>query len=84
MTLLGRKFRRWVVLCPKNPFASASGGKSSIFGVGPGQIFEVLRQGSQFEIKVPKRATAKAMEAADRGRGKRYKSAAALFKEIGI
>jgi DNA-damage-inducible protein J len=36
-----------------------------------------------FEIKVPNTATRKAMEAADRGQGKRYKSVHALFKDLG-
>jgi len=37
-----------------------------------------------FEVKVPNKTTVKAMEAADRGKGKRFKSAAALFKDLGI
>ena len=37
-----------------------------------------------FDIKVPNTTTRKAMEAADRGQGKRYKSAHALFKDLGI
>jgi DNA-damage-inducible protein J len=37
-----------------------------------------------FEVKVPNRITVKAMEAADRGKGKRFKSAGALFKDLGI
>ena len=37
-----------------------------------------------FEVKVPNKTTVKAMEAADRGKGKRFKSADALFKDMGI
>jgi DNA-damage-inducible protein J len=37
-----------------------------------------------FEVKVPNRTTMKAMEAADRGKGRRFKSAGALFKDLGI
>ena len=37
-----------------------------------------------FEVKVPNARTVKAMQAADRGEGKRYKSCAALFKDLGI
>lgn len=37
-----------------------------------------------FEVKVPNARTVKAMQAADRGEGKRYKSSAALFKDVGI
>ena len=37
-----------------------------------------------FEVKVPNSTTVKAMRAADRGKGKRLNSAAALFKNLGI
>jgi DNA-damage-inducible protein J len=37
-----------------------------------------------FEIKVPNATTQKAMAAADRGKGKRFKSPRALFKDLGI
>jgi DNA-damage-inducible protein J len=37
-----------------------------------------------FEVRVPNAATVKAMQAADRGKGKRFKSASALFKDLGI
>jgi DNA-damage-inducible protein J len=37
-----------------------------------------------FDVKVPNKTTRKAMEAADRGEGKRFKSADALFKDLGI
>ena len=37
-----------------------------------------------FEVKVPNRTTVKAMKAADRGKGKRFKSAGALLKDLGI
>ena len=37
-----------------------------------------------FEVKVPNATTVKAMRAADRGKGKRLNSAAALFKDLGI
>jgi DNA-damage-inducible protein J len=37
-----------------------------------------------FEVKVPNRTTVKAIEAADRGEGKRYKSAGELFKDLEI
>jgi DNA-damage-inducible protein J len=37
-----------------------------------------------FEVKVPNARTVRAMQSADRGEGKRHKSAAALFKDLGI
>ena len=37
-----------------------------------------------FEVKVPNRTTVKAMQAADQRKGKRFKSAGALFKDLGI
>jgi DNA-damage-inducible protein J len=37
-----------------------------------------------FEVKVPNATTVKAMEAADRREGKRYRSAEALLKDLGI
>jgi DNA-damage-inducible protein J len=37
-----------------------------------------------FEVKVPNATTVKAMRAADRGTGKRFRNAAALFKDLGI
>jgi DNA-damage-inducible protein J len=37
-----------------------------------------------FEVKVPNATTVKAMQAADRGKGKRLNSADALFKDLGI
>lgn len=37
-----------------------------------------------FEVKVPNTTTVKAMRAADRGEGKRFKTANALFKDLGI
>jgi DNA-damage-inducible protein J len=37
-----------------------------------------------FEVKVPNATTVKAMQAADRGEGKRFKKADALFKDLGI
>jgi antitoxin component of RelBE/YafQ-DinJ toxin-antitoxin module len=37
-----------------------------------------------FDVKVPNATTVKAMRAADRGKGKRLKSAGALFKELGV
>jgi|SRR5208283_360967 len=37
-----------------------------------------------FEVKVPNRTTVKAMEAADQRKWKRFKSAGALFKDLGI
>ena len=37
-----------------------------------------------FEVKVPNTTTVKAMRAADKGKGKRLKSADALFKDLGI
>jgi hypothetical protein len=38
----------------------------------------------QLAAKVPNSKTTKAMHAADRGKGKRLNSAAALFKDLGI
>ncbi|MGO9232298.1 MAG: type II toxin-antitoxin system RelB/DinJ family antitoxin [Bryobacteraceae bacterium] len=37
-----------------------------------------------FEVKVPNSTTVKAMQAADRREGKRYRSAEALLKDLGI
>jgi DNA-damage-inducible protein J len=37
-----------------------------------------------FEVKVPNPTTVKAMQKADRGAGKRFKSTDALFKDLGI
>ena len=37
-----------------------------------------------FDVKVPNATTVKAMRAADKGKGKRQKSAEALFKDLGI
>jgi DNA-damage-inducible protein J len=37
-----------------------------------------------FEVRVPNRTTVKAMKAADRGKGKRFKSPRALFRDLGI
>jgi len=37
-----------------------------------------------FRVKVPNRNTIRAIEAADRGKGKRFKSAAGLLRDLGI
>jgi DNA-damage-inducible protein J len=37
-----------------------------------------------FDVKVPNATTVKAMRAADRGKGKRLKSAGAMLKDLGI
>jgi DNA-damage-inducible protein J len=37
-----------------------------------------------FKVSIPNGVTAKALRAADRGKGKRSRSAAALFKDLGI
>jgi DNA-damage-inducible protein J len=37
-----------------------------------------------FEVRVPNATTVKAMQAVDRERGKRFRSAAAALKELGI
>jgi len=37
-----------------------------------------------FELRVPNATTVKAMRAADRGEGRRFKTAGALFKDLGI
>jgi len=37
-----------------------------------------------FDVKVPNTNTRRAMEAADRGEGKRFKSPDGLFKDLGI
>ena len=37
-----------------------------------------------FEVKVPNRTMVKAMEAADRGKGKRFKSGGALFEDLRV
>ncbi len=41
-------------------------------------------QALPFEVKVPNPTTVRAMTAADRRRGKRFKSVGALFKDLGI
>ena len=48
-------------------------------------LFRVAAEKSlPFDVKVPNAKTAKAMRAADRGQGKRFASAEALFKDLGI
>ena len=37
-----------------------------------------------FDVKLPNMTTRRAMQAADRGEGERFKSADALFKDLGI
>jgi DNA-damage-inducible protein J len=37
-----------------------------------------------FDLKVPNSTTVRALQAADRGKGKRFKSADALFRDLGI
>jgi DNA-damage-inducible protein J len=37
-----------------------------------------------FEVRVPNATTVKAMQSADRKRGKRFRSAEALFEDLGI
>ena len=37
-----------------------------------------------FEVRAPNATTVKAMRAADKGRGKRFRSARELFKDLGI
>ncbi len=37
-----------------------------------------------FEVRVPNATTVKAMQAADRGKGKRFRSARKLFEDLGI
>jgi DNA-damage-inducible protein J len=37
-----------------------------------------------FEVKVPNRATRQAMAELEAGKGKRFKSAKALFKDLGV
>ncbi len=37
-----------------------------------------------FDVRVPNTTTRRAMDAADRGEGERFKSADALFKDLGI
>jgi len=37
-----------------------------------------------FEVRVPNATTVKAMRAADKGKGKRHRSAGALLNELGI
>jgi DNA-damage-inducible protein J len=41
-------------------------------------------KGLPFHVRVPNATTVKAMRAAERGEGKRFKSADALFKDLGI
>jgi len=41
-------------------------------------------RGLPFHVRVPNATTVKAMRAADRGEGKRFKSADALFSDLGI
>ena len=44
----------------------------------------VAEKALPFEVKIPNPTTVKAMRAADSGKGKRSRSADALFKELGI
>ena len=44
----------------------------------------VAEKALPFDVKVPNATTVKAMRAADKGQGKRLKSADALFKDLGI
>jgi len=44
----------------------------------------VAEKALPFDVKVPNASTVKAMRAADKGQGKRQKSADALFKDLGI
>ncbi|MEO8367960.1 MAG: type II toxin-antitoxin system RelB/DinJ family antitoxin [Candidatus Solibacter sp.] len=44
----------------------------------------VAEKALPFDVKVPNPTTMKAMRAADKGQGKRQKSAGALFKDLGI
>jgi DNA-damage-inducible protein J len=37
-----------------------------------------------FDVRAPNALTVKAMQAADKGRGKRFRSARELFKDLGI
>ena len=37
-----------------------------------------------FEVRVPNKTTVKAMREADKGKGKRFRSAGALFKDLAI
>jgi DNA-damage-inducible protein J len=37
-----------------------------------------------FEVRTPNAVTVRAMKAADKGKGKRFKTAEALFKDLGI
>ncbi len=37
-----------------------------------------------FEVRVPNATTVKAMQAADKGKGKRFRSARELFEDLGI
>jgi DNA-damage-inducible protein J len=41
-------------------------------------------KGLPFHVRVPNATTVKALRAADQGEGKRFKSADALFKDLGI
>src|SRR5437899_1342420 len=44
----------------------------------------VAEKALPFDVKVPNATTVKAMRAADQGKGRRLKSAGALFKDLGI
>ena len=44
----------------------------------------VAEKALPFDVKIPNATTVKAMRAADQGKGKRLKSAGALFKDLGI
>ena len=41
-------------------------------------------QAVPFEVKVPNKTTRRAMKAADKGKGKTFRSADALFRDLGI
>jgi DNA-damage-inducible protein J len=41
-------------------------------------------QALSFEVQVPNKTTARALRAAQRGKGKRFQSPGALFNDLGI
>jgi DNA-damage-inducible protein J len=44
----------------------------------------VAEKSLPFDVRIPNATTVKAMRAADNGKGKRLRSAGALFKDLGI
>lgn len=44
----------------------------------------IIHRGLPFSVEIPNKTTLKAMEEIEKGKGKRYKSLEALYKDLGI